>query len=103
MYVSDYGFAASSEYWTASLDEYDIAVNSNWMYLGSNEWTISRRIYTLDEAFEISNLGFVYYNETNGVIGVYRDIAARPCFYLTLDTQYSSGSGTSSDPIRIVV
>ena len=40
MYVSDFGFAASSEYWTASLDEYDIAVNSNWMYLGSNEWTM---------------------------------------------------------------
>ena len=29
--------------------------------------------------------------------------AIRPCFYLNSDVQYASGSGTESDPIRLVV
>ena len=43
MYVSDYGFAAASSAWTKKLSEYsDTTVTSkNWLYLGSQEWTIS--------------------------------------------------------------
>ena len=42
MYVSDYGYGASEEYWTTELNNYEPTVDSNWMYLGAYEWLISR-------------------------------------------------------------
>ncbi len=95
MYVSDYGFAASSSYWITTLYKYSSATDSNWLYLGSYEWTITR---------DTSLPGNSYYVHSSGSISL--DIltdsnAVRPCFYLISSTIYVSGSGTSSDPIRI--
>ena len=94
MYVSDYGFAASNTYWSRNLSSYN--TSNNWLYLGSNEWTISRTSNYSGYAF------FVYFGLVNRSVSNASN-AVRPVFYLTSDTQYSSGSGTSSDPIRIVV
>ena len=70
--------------------------SNNWMYMGLFEWTISR--YS-------SNSFYAYYVHPNGLVGDhYADgitAAVRPCFYLTSDVTYASGTGTSSDPIRI--
>ena len=97
MYVSDYGFAASSSHWTTTLSNYDEgAQNSNWMYLGSYEWTISRRSDISASAFYVHSSGYV--NGNNNVNITY---AVRPVFYLNSNITYVSGSGTSSDPIRI--
>src|SRR5699024_1167626 len=41
MYVSDYGYAASSNYWTTLMNSYNNAINNNWMYSNLNEWTIT--------------------------------------------------------------
>ena len=101
MYVSDYGFAASNSYWTSTLGSYNSSsiTSNNWMYLGSNEWTISLssdNSGTVYYAFYVNYTGYVDSNR------VYRSsYAVRPSFYLTFSTQYVSGSGTSSDPIRI--
>ena len=96
MYVSDYGYAASDNYWTTSLSSYSSSTSSNWMYLGSNEWTISRNSDHFNFIFLVDSSGNAYGNYT---IGYSR--AVRPVFYLNSNVAYISGTGTSSDPIRI--
>ena len=97
MYASDYGFAAAPSAWTTNLYDYDGGAikNVNWMYMGLFEWTISRTADDLHSMFDVYNAG--------GVLTGYAVVAygVRPVFFLTLSVNYSSGSGTSSDPIRI--
>ena len=99
MYISDYGFAAGPNYWTTNLSSYQNALNTNWLYY-STEWTITRRS-DFSQAFEISgmsvNRGTVHPYATD-----YSD-AIRPTFYLNSNVTYSRGTGTSSDPVRIVI
>ena len=100
MYVSDYGFAVSNSYWTTALSSSSIK-NSNWLFSSTDEWTISR---DSDCSFNysvllISSYGYI---TTNGTVYYANDLLSiRPSFYLTSSTTYVSGSGTSSDPIRI--
>ncbi len=95
MYVSDYGYGASEEYWTTELYNYEPTVDSNWMHLGSNEWTISRYSGTADYAFGVYGTGSV----GNGYVGT--TAAVRPSFYLESDVTYASGSGSMTDPLKI--
>ena len=95
MYVSDYGFAASNTYWSTNLISYNSATSNNWLYLGSKEWTISRFSDNSISAFNVIS-GDVSGSRVYNFSG-----AVRPVFYLTSSTTYVSGSGTSSDPIRI--
>ena len=96
MYVSDYGFAASNSYWTTALYDYNGgAQNNNWLCLGSYEWTIASDLSTWGSAFRVYSTGRVSSSD------VWYSQAVRPCFYLTPSITYVSGSGTSSDPIRI--
>ena len=96
MYVSDYGFAADSSAWSTTLDSYGSYKSVNWMYLGSDEWTISRDS-------DSSGIVFYVYSGLSNDSYVASCFAVRPVFYLTSLVLYPSGSGTSSDPIRIVV
>ena len=95
MYVSDYGFAASSDYWTTELFNYEPAKSSNWL-AGLTEWTISRGSDSAYNAFRVDSTGYVF-----GNFIVKSTYAVRPVFYLTSSTTYVSGSGSSADPIRI--
>ena len=103
MYVSDYGFAASNSYWTESLYNYDNSTlrSNNWMYLGFDEWTISRNLRLSNAAFYVVFSGYVYGSNDVDDVGYSR--AVRPVFYLNTNVLYSSGTGTSSDPVRIVI
>ena len=105
MYLSDYYYAATTTYWTypgysssgANYD-YRAAIGSNWLYLGSYEWTISPGsddYYNSLWVFDVHDDGRVGYQDVNS------NYAVRPVFYLTSSTTYSSGSGTESDPIRV--
>ena len=94
MYVSDFGFAASPDYWTTELYKYEPSKSSNWL-AGLAEWTISRRSGYSYHAFQVDSSGYVRYTAVLDSFGV------RPVFYLTSSTTYVSGSGTESDPIRI--
>ena len=103
MYISDYGFAASSSYWENNVQDYSYntsnACNNDWLYLGFTEWTISRISSRLSS---LSGIAFgVFSGGSVGTLGVSSAFAVRPVFYLTSTTQYVSGSGTSSDPICI--
>ena len=97
MYVSDYGFAANNSYWTIALYSYnDTALRSNnWLYLGSYEYTISLCSLNSYVVFLVFSRGHADYDS------VTISDEVRPTFYLTSSTTYVSGSGTSSDPIRI--
>lgn len=95
MYVSDYGYAASNNHWTTNLGSYDDVVGSNWLDLGSSEWTISRKS-------DISNsVLVVLFSGRVSSVSVNNSFAVRPVFYLNSDVECVSGTGTESDPFRI--
>ena len=97
MYVSDYGFAASPDYWTEALYYYDNSTlrSNNWMYLVSYEWTISRNSANSTHAFDVDYEGDVQqYSASNSV-------AVRPSFYLKSSVTYAGGTGEASNPIRV--
>ena len=102
MYVSDYMYAAPQDKWTlvgnnsdASKD-YRAATSVNWMYMGLNEWTISRSADISDNAFRVNYTGGVSSNLVGNLA-----FGARPVFNLTSSVNYVSGSGTAADPITI--
>ena len=97
MYVSDYGFAASPEVWSIKMHGYNstIATSTNWMYMGVNEWTISRRSDLSTIAFAVVLDGGMQYTHVDLGGGV------RVAFNLEPSVTYVSGTGTSSDPIII--
>ena len=98
MYVSDYGFAASSSAWTSDVFDYDGAtiIDNNWMYMGMSEWTISRDSSGSNRAFYVDRAGHVSINLVD--VGSF---AVRPSFYLTSSTTYAGGTGEASSPIRV--
>ena len=105
MYVSDYGYAPSSDNWTTKLNDYgnDYITRNNWMHMGLTEWTITRRSDSTNIAFLINDGGgldnYYVYN-----IDIYGSRAIRPTFYLNSDVQiYEGHAGTASDPYRIVI
>ena len=97
MYASDYGFAAAQSAWTTTLKNYngEVIKNVNWMYLGVDEWTISRNAEDSNRAFYVKPAGLVSYNGADYAYGV------RPVFSLTSSVNYVSGSGTAADPILV--
>ena len=97
MYASDYGFAAATSAWTSTLYDYsdEAIISANWMYMGLEEWTISR---SADEAywvFCVADIGFV------SSLNEFNTFAVRPVFYLSSSVNYASGSGSATDPIVV--
>ena len=100
MYVSDYYYAASKDYWTlpgmiASGNDYRKSTNDNWMSIGLYEWTISRNTDYSDFAFIVRDDGGV----RTGSVDNY--IVLRPSFSLSSSIKFTSGEGTAVNPIRI--
>ena len=102
MYVSDYYYSASPSAWTLvgynsndATKDYRAAKTTNWLYLGSTEWTISRGSDYADDAFFVLSTGFV---NDDLVTSSY---AVRPSFNLLSSITYVSGSGSMSDPVRV--
>ena len=101
MYVSDYMYGSDPIYWTfvgynSNGNDYRVAINDNWLYLGDSEWTISRNSDVDLLAFYVSNSGFVNHGGTNS-----DEYAIRPVFYLESTVVIFGGTGTQSDPYRI--
>ena len=96
MYISDYGYATSNSNWTKNVGSDSSTVNSNWMYMGISEWTISPWSSYSTDVLIVHSSGVISITELIRAAG-----AVRPVFYLTSSTTYVSGSGTQSDPIRI--
>ena len=98
MYASDYGFAAAQSAWTSILDDYNRAAikSVNWMYMGLEDWTISRNAVNSNCAFLVGIDGSVY-----DYFDVYGHFGVRPSFNLESAITYVSGSGSAVDPILI--
>ncbi len=101
MYVSDYGYAASNNYWPTNMNSYNSTINNNWMYMGLVEWTITANLNRIDGAWFINYTGNVYYDRYNNYHVDGGGMPVRPVFYLNSNVAYISGSGTESDPFRI--
>ena len=99
MYVSDYGFAASPEAWTITMNLYNntTVTNNNWMYMGLYEWTISPYSSNSFSVFTLNNAGYV----NNFAAGA--DYGSRPVLYLKASVLYAGGLGTKDSPITLVV
>ena len=102
MYVSDYYYAASKDYWTlpgynSSGNDYSKAVNDNWLYTGLYECTISRRSDSFVSEFGVFGSGSVGDDD----VGNSNGSAARPTFNLSSSIKFTSGEGTAVNPIRI--
>ncbi|MBD8923562.1 hypothetical protein EGR52_09160 [bacterium] len=98
MYVSDYGYAASSNYWSTILEYYDnanVKVN-NWMYMGLIEWTLAPQTGTSYNAFYVDGDGYV--TDTDVINYTF---AVRPVLYLKSTISYGGGSGTAAKPILV--
>lgn len=97
MYVSDYGFAVSSDMWTLALNSYTkTATDNNWIYMGDGDWTISPMTTMSDYVHVISTDGKIVI----GFVGM-DSFGVRPVFNLENSVTYSSGGGSSDNPIRI--
>ena len=97
MYISDYGFATTPSAWTRELYNYwqeDIPSN-NWMYMGLDEWPISRISEVSFAIVVMTNDGGVGGNNANCYY------AGRAVFNLETSITYKSGAGTMNDPIII--
>ena len=68
MYVTDYGFAADSSGWTKYLMDYNSNTSKNWLYLGSDEWTILSSRGGTDLAFFVSSTGSVDYGSVTDIL-----------------------------------
>ena len=102
MYVTDYYYGASSSAWTLvgynssdATKDYRAATSINWLYLGSDEWTISRTLDYSGTVFAVMSGRLFNYDAGMGRYEV------RPTFNLESSVTYISGIGTMSDPIRI--
>ena len=101
MYVSDYYYSASPSAWTLmgynsdATKDYRAAKTTNWLYLDSTEWTISRYSDDTYDAFAVFSTGYV------GRYVVVTSRGVRPSFNLESSVKYVSGSGSMSDPIII--
>ena len=97
MYVSDYGYSASSDSWYTSMANYNNVASDNWLYLGTNECVIS-----LTTNYANLSFGIIFSCYMIGLCGATDVYATRPSFYLNSDVLYVSGDGTSEAPYRIL-
>lgn len=99
MYVSDYGYAASPENWTTLLSSYnnETNTNNNWLLYKSWEWTISHNSSSSSSVYSIGGIGHIYNNNVYD-----REYAIRPTFYLDSKVLLKSGTGTATNPYRIM-
>ncbi len=101
MYVSDYGYAASSSSWSTTIGNYEVVTANNWMYMGLVEWTLAPLSDYSDNAFLVDYSGrvsntYLYYGSVNNIT-----LGVRPVLYLKSTIGYGGGSGTAAKPILV--
>ena len=97
MYVSDYGYAASSSSWSTTLNNYNFnVIANNWMYMGLYEWTLAPRTDYSNHAFGVHYDGRVAADDVNNAA-----VGVHPVFYLKSTIGYGGGSGTAAKPILL--
>ncbi len=99
MYISDYMYATLPEKWIKTALNYkdqDVSIN-NWMFIGKNEWSISRLSYNGIYARDIRSNASAFY----GTNVVYNLNVVRPVFYISFDVKLKEGNGSKENPFRL--
>ncbi len=115
MYVSEYYYGATPDYWTLPGadqnghpnedrtawigEDYSKVYNDNWMSTGLSEWTVSRFSDDSDSVFDVSSFGCV----SVVVVDVSDGLVVRPSFSLSSSIKFTSGEGTAVNPIRLKI
>ncbi len=106
LYISDYIYATTPKFYSSSVNDCDITsssyngmLDSNWMYLGAFELSISRDSSRESYIRRITSGGGPGYisKVTDG------NFIVRPSFYITTDVQFTSGDGSKGSPYRLSV
>ena len=98
MYVSDFGYASVASRWTTMMEESSSghANIDNYLFLRFNDWTITPNSGNSNNVYATQSEGIVTTASVNEAYGI------RPAFYLKDSVMYVSGTGTISDPIRVI-
>lgn len=99
IYISDYGYAVSPEYWLTDLSDFKSnsnILNNNWLYIGFGDWTITRVSDNNNLSYYIGTQGGV----SQGNVSVDKN-GIRPTFYLNDNVTYVSGDGSIDNPYKI--
>lgn len=97
IYISDFGFATSPNYWNTPLNSYNnqSVTNNTWLF-NRLEWTITRQSDSSSHAYFIDGSGLVF----GDLLTIY-NIGVRPAFYLNELVQFDGGRGSTDNPYRI--
>ncbi len=100
MYMSDYMYGTLPDYWSETAVNYnkDDVKNNDWLYLGVNEWTISRYENRAYSTRDVNATGSANYADD-----VYAGRSVRPVLYLSSNVKITGGSGTDSDPYKLAM
>ena len=121
MYLSDYGYAANPSYWNTSFENYQSASSTDWLFLSSDEWTITANNLVYIGTSGSSNYAYVYVVGSDGLVSstkgsqsfvtsstrihyyqnINQNYSARPVFYLRSDIGFSGGEGTMENPYTL--
>ena len=101
-YMSDFFYTAEQKYWTELVRDNNNGTNDYrkfekelWINLGLIEWSITPDGSDPEVSFQYRQVfSGTYANQGNLI---------RPTFYLDATVNYSSGDGSKSNPIRIVI
>ena len=101
MYVSDYMYGASKEHWTKVGNDgnnkgYSGSKDDNWLYMGLDEYTITRNA---DYSYALVIIGDT--GDVGSCNAYYNYGLVRPTMYLNPNVKITSGSGTGDDPYII--
>ena len=105
MYPSDYGYATSGGNATdrneclttiSSWHQYQDCYNNDWLYTGTNQWTITPGMGYTTFVAAISSYAYISNQPiTNGSYSI------KPTLYLSSSVKITGGTGTSSDPYEL--
>ena len=99
MDVSDYYYSSYSEFW--GKDNYLNGLSTNYLYMGLDEWTISKVEGTSNYVYFIFSNGKV--NDSSSYGKVDNISAVRPVFYLNSDCVFISGNGSITEPFIVSI
>ena len=98
MYISDYGFGVTPDYWNLPISNYNTneVTSNNWLYENTIQWTISKQNDSASHAYFVDGMGTIF----GDTITIYNG-SVKPVFYLNSAVILTSGTGTLDDPYRI--
>lgn len=99
MDIEDYYYASYPEFW--GIDNYVDGLSTNYLYMGLDEWTMSKVEDTNKYVYFIYSNGLINENTKYGL--VYNISAVRPVFYLKDSVLFLNGNGSKDDPYEVSI